>query len=83
MNRWDAGEAISLEKRWGYRLTMGKGLSAPQLRLRDIRLENSHCENRDCFFLPEKIHYYVIYTRIKVARIVELNILWANKTPLV
>ena len=83
MNRWDAGEAISLEKRWGYRLTMGKGLSAPQLRLRHIRLENSHCENRDCFFLPEKIHYYVIYTRIKVARIVELNILWANKTPLV
>ena len=82
MNRWDAGEAISLEKRWGYRLTMGKGLSAPQLRLRHIRLENSHCENRDCFFLPEKIHYYVIYTRIKVARIVELNILWANKTPL-
>ena len=69
MNRWDAGEAVSLEKRWGYRLTMGKGLSAPQLRLRHIRLENSHCENRGCFFLQQKIHYYVIYTRIKLTRL--------------
>ena len=59
MNRWDAGEAVSLEKRWGYRLTMGKGLSAPQLRLRHIRLENSHCENRGCFFLHEKDSCYL------------------------
>ena len=59
MNRWDTGEAVSLEKRWGYRLTMGKGLSAPQLRLRHIRLENSHCENRGCFFFDRKDDCYL------------------------
>jgi hypothetical protein len=66
MNRWDAEEAVSLEKRWGYRLTMGKGLSAPQLRLRHIRLENSHCENRGCFFFGQKIYCFFVDDKVFV-----------------